>query len=307
MNVRFRPWHLAILVVLLCAGVIATIELIRIRSSSGPPQLVRHLPEGEGVVLYIDLSTLRDGGLLDLLLRAEVEEESEYRRFVRDTGFDYAEDLDGAAVAFHPGETFLVLQGRFRWGRLVDYAEERGGDCYNGFCKMPGSEPNREISFFALSPMVLAMAVSRDPWAALTLSSTGHRELAETPEAPLWMMMSGKALKRSAWLPAGTRSFVSAMEDAGLVTLSVEPNDTDFEARLKVDCDSETQAQELTAQMETVTGMLRNLIRRENKEPNPRDLSGVLTAGEFHCQGKRVQGRWPISRAFLEAATTGSN
>ncbi len=119
MNVRFRPWHLAILVVLLCAGVIATIELIRIRSSSSPPQLVRHLPEGEGVVLYIDLSTLRDGGLLDLLLRAEVEEESEYRRFVRDTGFDYAEDLDGAAVAFHPGETFLVLEGRFRWGRLV--------------------------------------------------------------------------------------------------------------------------------------------------------------------------------------------
>lgn len=307
MRVRFRPWHLAFLVVVLCVAVIGGLEFLRVRASLDVAQLVGRLPDGDASVFYLDVTALREAGLVDLLSRTDVDVEADYRSFVEDTGFDYTEDLDAALVAFHVAETFVLLKGRFDWGSLVDFAERRQGDCYNGVCRMPGSQPERRISFFALTPMVMAMAVSRDEWAALALAEATDAVAETPPDAPAWMMVSGKVLKHSDWLPAGTRSFVSAMEQAGLVTIALGPDGNDFEARLRVDCNSEAQAAKLAAQMRNVTGMLQSLIRREHKTPNPLDLSGVLTAGEFQYQENRVNGRWPISRGFVQAVMAGSD
>ncbi|MCP5117428.1 MAG: hypothetical protein GY953_41920, partial [bacterium] len=268
MRVRFRPWHLATLVVVLCLAGLAGLELLRIRDNSSPAQLIRRLPSGDAAVFYVDVAALRRDGLLDLLERAPVDEEVEYRDFVADTGFDYTRDLDSALIAVYASETFLLLKGRFDWGQLVDYAESGAGICYNGFCRIQGSTPERRVSFFAISPVVMGMAVGSDSYAASSLGVSEQPEVKGFPQTPLWLMMSGTTLKRARWLPSGTRSYVSAMEDAGRVTLALAPAGSDFEAQLRVDCESEAHAENIAGQWGGVTDMLRSLIRREHKKPN---------------------------------------
>ena len=45
---------------------------------------------------------------------------------------------------------------------------------------------------------------------------------------------------------------------------------------------------------------LRDLIEKEHQTPNPADLSGLLTAGTFHNEGRKVLGAWPISQALVD-------
>jgi len=71
-------------------------------------------------------------------------------------------------------------------------------------------------------------------------------------------------------------------------------------ARLDVLCRNEIDAADAALELTRVTGLLRQMIARENQSPNPADLSGVLAAGSFHSGGKRVYGYWPIERSFVE-------
>jgi hypothetical protein len=47
------------------------------------------------------------------------------------------------------------------------------------------------------------------------------------------------------------------------------------------------------------------MIEREKLKPNPHDLSGLLTAGVFKQQDKRVTGHWPLDRGFVESLASG--
>ena len=49
------------------------------------------------------------------------------------------------------------------------------------------------------------------------------------------------------------------------------------------------------------------MIARENRTPNPRDLSGVLTAGTFSHDGLRVTGHWPVSHGLIEDTLAGGS
>ena len=304
---RFRPWHLALLLILVCGGAAVGVYSLRLRASSSVADMAARLPQGDAVVVFLEIRTLRAAGLLPLVARSEGGQEAEYVDFVKETGFDYARDLDAALVAFEDSETFALLKGRFDWGRLVRFVTARGGDCYNGFCQLRSSTPNRWISFFAVTPSIMGLATSRDPWAASALLS--EREpppLGQPPAQPVWLTLSGAALDRAAWLPAGTRSFVSPMAAAERVTVALSAGTDGYEAALEVRCRTADEAARIARQLSEVTDTLARMIRLEKKEPNPRDLSGVLTAGVFSSQGARVEGRWPVPQQFLQALAEGS-
>lgn len=307
MSLRFRPWHLALLLMVVCGGLAAGLYSLRVRSLSSVAALAARLPQGEAVVVFLEIRTLRAAGLLPLLARSEGGQEAEYVDFVKETGFDYSRDLDAALVALEDSETFALLKGRFDWGRLVRFVSARGGDCYNGFCRLRSSTPNRWISFFAVTPSIMALATSRDPWAASAmLSERDPAPLGEPPAQPVWLTLSGATLDRAAWLPTGTRSFVSPMATAERVTLALGAKTDDYEAALEVRCRTPDEAARVARQLSEVTETLRRMIRLEKKEPNPRDLSGVLTGGVFSSQGARVEGRWRVPREFLDALAEGS-
>src|SRR6185369_3124813 len=117
-------------------------------------------------VLSIDFAALRQGGIFEMLSGPLVQEEPEYKTFVEKTAFDYRRDLDQAFISFHSTGVYFLVRGRFDWKRLETYAREQGGGCLNSLCRMPGSQPERKISFFQLQSNLLALAVSPNESAA---------------------------------------------------------------------------------------------------------------------------------------------
>jgi hypothetical protein len=143
--------------------------------------LLRRMPAHDAMVAYIDFSQLRRAGILRLLDGSKAGEDPEYQNFVRQTQFDYQEDLDSAMVAFAPTGRFLLVQGRFDWKSLHAYVESQDGTCFNSFCRMTGSTPERRISFFPVRSNLMALAVSPDESAALRLRA---RQRARTLKFP---------------------------------------------------------------------------------------------------------------------------
>jgi len=82
-------------------------------------------------------------------------------------------------------------------------------------------------------------------------------------------------------LPAGTRMFAHSLSDAESVTLAFTPEGRRMAAKLDVLCRDEIDAADAALELTRVTGVLRQMIARENQNPNPADLSGVLAGGRF--------------------------
>lgn len=267
-------------------------------------ELIPYLPPADAAVMYVDVAALRVSGVLDMLAGSQLAEEPEYQAFVRDTGFDYRKDLNTVLLSFQEKGTFLVLSGRFDWKAIHNYVSRQGGTCVNGLCRVSGSTPQRRISFYKLKRDLMAMAVSSDEFAASLITHHERVPQFETPSEPVWVSVPASAIRKEG-LPAGTRTFASALEGAERFSLALGSNGERFEILLRVTCRNAEEASALRDQLEKATTVLRNFIARENQKPNPNDLSGVLTAGVFSQEDRRVLGRWPMERSFLQSVTGG--
>ena len=305
MNPKTRAWLLILLILALCGLILGGAIWYRSLALS-PAAMLKRLPTDDAVVLYIDFSRLRAGGILQLLNGSKVGEEPEYRSFVRQTDFDYQQDLDAAVISFAPKGKYMLLQGRFDWKSLKSYVLGQDGKCNNSFCKLAGSTPEKNISFFPMRSNLMAMAVSADDVAALRMNEVDARPDAEIPNAPIWLSIPPAVVKSGQSLPPGTQMFARSLERARAVTLAVLPEGDQFAAKLNVRCASDADAAALAAELNKTTGLLREMIEREHQKPNPADLSGFLTSGAFRSEGARASGYWRISRALIENLLGGS-
>ena len=299
MKLPNRLWPLVAALVLVAAAAIGGAIWYRSRPLS-QAALVKRLPTREALVLSIDFDALRRGGILNVLESSKAAEDADYRRFVEKSGFDYRRDLDSAVVAFAPGGKYMFIKGRFDWASLHRYAREQGGSCVNAFCRMQGSQPDRQISFFRVQTGLMGLAVSTDDYAARRLSEAPSGADPEIPSAPVWLRVPSALLRSGESLPAGTRMFARSMADAESVLVTLTPEGSRLAARLEVRCANERNAADIAAQLSRATAMLREMIEREHQKPNPADFSGVLTSGTFRSEGSRVLGYWPIERSFVE-------
>ena len=296
MTPKTRAWLLILLILALCGLTLWGVIWYRSRSLS-PAAMLKRLPTDDAVVLYIDFSRLRAGGILPLLDGSKVGEDPEYQSFVRKTDFDYKQDLDAAMVAFAPKGKYMLLKGRFDWKSLKSYVQGNEGRCNNSFCKLPGSSPEKRISFFPMQSNLMAMAVSDDDVAALRMNTVDARADAEIPNAPIWLSIPPSVVKSGQSLPPGTQMFARSLERAQAVTLAIVQEGDHFAAKLNVRCASDADASALAADLNKTTGLLREMIEREHQKANPADLSGFLTSGAFRSEGARVSGYWRIARA----------
>jgi hypothetical protein len=302
---KARAWLLILLTSALCGLALGGAIWYRSRTLS-PAAMLKRLPTDDAVVLYIDFSRLRTGGILALLDGSKVGEDPEYQSFVRKTDFDYKQDLDAAMIAFAPKGKYMLLRGRFDWRSLKTYVQGTNGRCNNSFCKLAGSSPEKRISFFPMQSTLMAMAVSDDDVGALRMNTVDARPDAEIPNAPLWLSIPPSLVKSGQNLPPGTQMFARSLERAQAVTLAIVPEGDQFAAKLNVRCASAADATALAADLNKTTGLLRELIEREHQQPNPADLSGFLTSGAFRSEGSRASGYWRIPRALIENLLGGS-
>jgi hypothetical protein len=263
------------------------------------------LPADRATLVYIDTDGLRKSGLLALLAGSKAAEEADYRKFGEQTGFDYRTDLDAVAGAFVEGRVYIALRGRFEWAKLAAYAQGQGGQCRDAVCSMPGSSPERNISFYEVTPKVLALAVSPDPRGVTSIGASGRKIELPVPLDPVWMSVPAAAFNRLDAFPDGTRAFLSPLARAEKVTFAAGPQGDRLQLRLEVVCPTADAAAELAKQLSGVTGLLKDMIGRAHMTPNPRDLSGVLVAGRFEQRAATVIGSWPIERGFVEALASG--
>ena len=277
-------------------------------AAQSPAGMLRRLPALNAAILFVDFEALRRGGFLKLISQSKGTEDPDYQGFVRASGFDYRNDLDLAAVSFSKDGEFFVIKGRFDWKKLESYAESQGGSCRSHMCRMPGSTPERRISFSPLQSNLMALAVSSDSSAAIRLheASSGAVRLLDLPSDPVWFSIPAENLKGARPLPGGAHMFATALASADKILLSLGPEGSQFEARLAVTCRNSNDAAALAVQLRRTTSLLRDTITRENQKPDPKDLSGVLTAGVFQQAGRRVLGRWPLPPVFLESLTGGT-
>ena len=126
------------------------------------------------------------------------------------------------------------------------------------------------------------------------------------PSEPLWALVPVLALKDSDSLPAGTKPYVSALKNTEQVLFTLGPEGDHLLLALHVTCGDAQAASALLVDFENTTNTLRKWIARERQQPNAADLSGVLVAGSFRRDDRRVYGQWPISRAFVDALAGGS-
>jgi hypothetical protein len=270
-------------------------------------RLVQCLPSDRSLHVYLNVGLLRSGGILDLLAGSQSGEESDYKKFVEQTGFDYRTDLNAVAAGFRDGDEYFAVQGRFQWSRLADYAQSHQGKCDVGqggaTCSMPANQPGKTISFSLLRRDVLALAVARDAQASRMVFPGFWKEPPKIPKAAIWVSAPPYIFSEAKNLPAGVGPFKTQLSQARntFFTLGPSPDQKAFELRMIVDCPAPDDATKMAAQFSTVTDLLKKMLERDKLTPAAGDLTGVLMAGRFEAQKDQVTGTWPIDRKFIES------
>ena len=252
---------------------------------------LKHLPTADATIASIDVAALRKAGLLSVFAANPQTEEPEYLSFVQSTGFDYQKDLDNVAASFTSDATYFIVRGRFNWAKLENFAKANGGGCYERLCHLPGSVPERRISFLPLQPNVMALAVSTDDLAAARLREIRSTGDLQQLKDPVWISIPASGLKRAAETVPGMRLFAATVAGANRVTLTLGPKEGgDYAARLEAICASPKEAQAIAEQLKKVTAAL--------KSTDP--LAGVLLSGTFQQSNQKVFGYWPIRKGLFE-------
>src|SRR5580704_28651 len=172
-----------VLAAVLLAG-LAALKWNAARAFSDPHVVLSRFPVEDAIVLSADFAAVRGAGLLT---ESKLPLEPDYKQFLDGTGFDYRKDLDAVTASFSKSGNFFIARGRFNWAKLRDYAARQGGSCYQDLCRMPGSTPERRISFLPLRDDTIALAVSTNDLAANSLTKPGNPVTAALPTAPVWM------------------------------------------------------------------------------------------------------------------------
>lgn len=304
MRIQSKPLLIIAAVIAAAAVILFTIHSYRHRFVREDRDILGLLPGGDVTTFFADLSALRSAGMLDLLAGSTPAGDAEYKRFVRETQFDYTKDLDAVAGAATSEQTLLVARGHFDWEKLRQYATAHGGNCRKDVCRLPSSTPGRWTSFLPIQPDVLAIGLSADETAAEQVRP--DHPLASEPipsTQPIWMKMAHSVLQKPLSLPAALRIFAVSLQSADPVILSIgrapEHTQAIFEVQLDAQCANAGMAEATRNQLEIQTKMLNLELTREHVQPNAADLTGLLTAGAFQVVGNRVVGSWPVRKELL--------
>jgi hypothetical protein len=277
--------------------------------SVAPAAMLACLPPGEGPVLYVDAGLLRRTGLLDRIAGPAGTEDSDYRKLVETTGFDYRRDLDAVLVQFGAESTRMVVRGRFDMARLASYAAANGGQCAGQFCSMPASTPGKHISFTPLAglggglfqPHSLAVEDGPHPMGATEIRANASIPSFDPPASPVWLNLPASTLHAGTGYPTAVNAFLEALPGAERAILSVEVTPSGAQVTLEAPCASPASAKEIEGRLVHATSELRELIARSGQAPDAASPALILSAGTFSTDQSMVRGRWPLTREFLDA------
>lgn len=286
-------------IAVVCLGAAALLYQVHAtRSFFEPAHLLSRFPVEDAAVLSADFAMLRKAGMLT---ESKTALEPDYRKFVDGSGFDYKRDLDAVTASFSASGNYYIARGRFNWPKLRAYAAQQGGSCYQDLCRMPGSTPERRISFLSLRSDTIALAVSTNDLAASRLTNEGAPVTANIPSAPVWLSLPGPAL-RGVTVGSGLEGIFTALEHTDRVVVTIQPSGGGVEARMEASCKSATDAGVLASQLRLATNALRDALTAQKQDD---ELAAMLKSGTFDETGSRVVGHWLVRKSLLDSLTAG--
>jgi len=295
---RIRPWHLALLMLLLCGGVFALLEWRRSHRDFSDAALLMRLPDADGSCLYLDVRALRRSGLLEAIAGPPTEEEPEYKAFVAASGFDYRVHLDTIMAYFGPDFDLFIVRGQLSWGQISRYMKDNAAQCTNAVCSL-GLSGGRFLSAIPLSENVVAFGVGGFRTVVFSTLDLRARKDPNLPSEPLWLEFSEAFLKNPKRLPEGTRAFLTAVAGAKKVFFAVSPDGEMMQGLLTATFATPEEAAAHRAKLEENTNLLRTFFERDHQQPDSSTVAKALLAGSFEQKGVQVIGRWPLSKALF--------
>lgn len=288
-----RPWHVLGLVLVVCVSAVLGASWWRQRTDRGIETFAENLPKDVQTLVRIDFEALRMGGYLDALAGEATDQDSDYRRFVEQTGFDFRRDLEAVVVGISPAATYVFASGDFDWKTLKEYTFASGGACRNAFCRMQSSTPSRWISFFPHRPRVMALAASPDAWAAASLAERGAAKPVAIPaEYAVWLRAPGNLVAESTLIPSALRPIAGVWASAEQVEFSVggaRGLEIGFQAR----CATAEIAQSITARLTEATKAIPSGAP-EGAAEGGAALVEVLRSGRFETRDRVAAGSWRV-------------
>jgi hypothetical protein len=272
-----------------------------------PAELMALLPRSDAVLFYADVRAIRETGLLAKVAGSKAVEESDYRRFVAETHFDYQKDIDAIAAVSLPAQTFAVVRGTFDWKRLSKYATQHGGKCHNSYCQLPASKQDQWISFFPIRKTVMAIAVSPDPTAAYMLLPRRNAPDIQVPSYAVWVSLPRRVITARTSLPPAAQLLLSAVSEASSVVLGIEgaPSGpgtrSKLNLRLDAKCESAAEAAKVEGRLEDLTRMANSLAGKQPGSRSAGDVGTLLSSGTLSRAGDVVKGTWPIRQDFIDS------
>jgi hypothetical protein len=241
-----------------------------------PPDVLSLLPPGATIIAYGDVATLRSSPFaadLDALGPAPAQEK-DYRDFVRDTGFDYSRDLDRFAADVwvdtnHPLpdgspriSLIVIADGRFDRAKISAYALRTGKITKHGdfdVYEVPSGTPGETFSFAFLSAgrMVLAQSVSLDSVLSKSSSTSldaGTRDrISRVEGATFFAVAKTDDLPKAIAIPGlQTGQMNRILKSIRGLTLAGHPDGNRLVVAAEADCDSMSNALQLSALLDTL-------------------------------------------------------
>jgi hypothetical protein len=304
LRLQKNPW--AVLALIAAGTLICLYALDRYqhRFVQSTKDLIELLPRSNATVFYAEVNTLRRAGILSLLTGSNRPTEAEYASFVQTTHFDYSRDLDAVAGAVSGDNVLLALQGRFDWVRIRTYVQQQGGTCTNDSCCLPAQRTGNYVNLIRIQPDVIGVALQKHESLRAPIYPRQQHLIRALPPEPVWIGISPALLKNPASLPVALRIFAISLQPADSVLIALGPTPADsagaFEIRLRAQCPSAASAETVKSQFEIETKMLKLELSHEHEQPNPADLTGLMTSGTFATNGNELTGKWLVRKELLK-------
>lgn len=331
---------IAVFALLCVAGIAAGLYLTAGRkrplppapAAAGPaPTIFSPLPSSAPVIGFADVAQLRhlqDTPLASVLgLAAPApEQDREYQRFVRDTGFDYTRDLDEVAVAYWPANliqtdggigqnrVLAVADGRFNRQKIEAYALRTGKIVKQGARTMYDVPGNPPIAFEFLSPTRILIASGENALSLLTIADAPANDaalkdrIARVAGAPIFAVADTGKLPNSFY-----SSFQNSPQLEQLarsirgLTLAAQPSGDNIDTVVDAQCDSLKNALEISTLLDGLrvfggAELADPKVRRQMTRQQDRFLTGLLDHASVTRDSNWIRLKFDVTPAMLASA-----
>jgi hypothetical protein len=166
---------------------------------------------------------------------------------------------------------------------------------------LPGSVPERRISFQPLGHGVMALATGADSMGAAAIRKGASTPAFEPPPGPIWLSLPASSFHTQADMPQWVSLFLESLRGAQRATLTLEVHVDGFEVALNAPCDSGAKANEIAGRLTAATGVLKGLTESSRPSQDSANVLAVLAGGTFRADQSVVRGSWRLNRAFFDA------